>query len=142
MMVYTVTDGKLKTPMHVMTDQSVYSRCCSRSTITSLNKESVSTSYSDVRRGQTLLASYAIKKSQDNLRQISSHFWTGPGAGFVSGAFDNTNMKDRSSTSGTKSIGYCDLAVFQDADNTLTRKPDVTDEKISRRMTETLLCQE
>ena len=50
-------------------------------------------------------------------------------------------MKDRSSTSGTKSIGFCDLAVFQDAD-TLTRKPDVTDERISRRMTETLLCQE
>ena len=31
---------------------------------------------------------------------------------------------------------------FQDADDTLTQKPDVTDEKISRRLTETLPCQE
>ena len=62
MMVYTVTDGKTKTPLHVMTGQSVYSGRCSCSTITSLNKISVSTSYDDVRRGRALLASYVIKK--------------------------------------------------------------------------------
>ena len=43
---------------------------------------------------------------------ISSHFWTGPGAGFVSGAFDNMNMKVKSSTSGTKMTDYCALVVF------------------------------
>ena len=47
-MVYTVTDGKIKTPLHVMTGQSVYFGRCSCSTITSLNKISVSTSYDDV----------------------------------------------------------------------------------------------
>ena len=51
-------------------------------------------------------------------------------------------MKDRSSTSGTKTADYCVLIFFQDADDTLTQKPDVTDEKISRRLTETLPCQE
>ena len=29
MMVYTVNDGKSKTPLHVKPDQSVYFRCCS-----------------------------------------------------------------------------------------------------------------
>ena len=102
-----------------MTDQSVYSRCHSCSTITSLNKINVSTSYEDVRRGRVLLASYAIKKSQNNLKPIPSHFRTGPGAGFVSGTFINMNMKDRFSTSDTKTTDYCALVVFQDADDTL-----------------------
>ena len=35
-MVYTVTDGKTKTPLHVMTVQSVYFRCRNCSTITKL----------------------------------------------------------------------------------------------------------
>ena len=50
MMVYTVTHGKMKTPLHVMTGQSVCSICRSRCAITSLNKIGVSTSYDDVRR--------------------------------------------------------------------------------------------
>ena len=83
-----------------------------------------------------LLASYAIKKSQDNLTPIPSHFRTGPDARFVSEAFDNMNMK------GTKTTVCCTLAVFQDADDTLTQKPDVNDKKISTRLTETLPCQE
>ena len=58
MMVYAITDGKIKT------GQSVYSRCHSRSTITSLNKICVSTSFDIVRRDWDLLASYAIRKSQ------------------------------------------------------------------------------
>ena len=89
-----------------------------------------------------MLASYAIKKSQDNLKPIPSHFQTCPEAGFVSGAFENISIKDRSSISGTKTTDYCALAVFQDADDTLTRKPDVTNEKTSRKLTKTLPCQE
>ena len=127
--------------LHVMTGQSVYSRCRSRSTNTTLNKIGVFTSYDNVRRGRALLASYAIKKSYDNLTPIPSHFLTDPGADFVSRAFDNMNMKDSSSTSGTKATDYYAFVVFQDADDTMTRKPDVTDEKISRRLTETLPCQ-
>ena len=50
MMVYTVTDGKMKTSLLVMTGQSVCSICRSRCAITSLNKIGVSTSYDDVRR--------------------------------------------------------------------------------------------
>ena len=76
MIVYTVTDEKIKTPLHVMAGQSVYSRCLSHSTIASLNKIGVSTSYDDMRRGRDLLALYAIKKSQDNLTPIPSHFRT------------------------------------------------------------------
>ena len=143
LMVYnTVTDGKIKTPLHVLTGQSVYSRYRSRSTITSLNKIGVSTIYDNVRRVRALLASYAIKKSRDNLPPIPSHFRTSPCAGLVSGSFDKMNMKDISSTSATKAANYCALVVFQDADDTLTRKPDVTDEKTSRRLTQTLPCQE
>ena len=141
-MVYTVTDGKIKTPLHVMTGWSVYSRCGSHSTIISLNKIGVSTSYDDVQRGRALLALFAIKKSQDNSMPILSLFQAGPGEGFVSGAFDNMSIKDRSSTSGTKAADYCTLVAFQDADDTLTWKPDVTDEKVSRRLMETLSCQE
>ena len=77
-----------------MTGQSIYSRRCSRSTIILMNLIGVSTIYKDVRRGQALLAS----NSQDSLISIPSHFQTGTGAGFVSGAFDKMNMKDRSST--------------------------------------------
>ena len=95
-MVYTVTDGKIKIPLHVMTSQSVYFRCFSRSIIISLNKIGVSTSYDNVRRGRALLASYPIKKSQDNLTPIPSHFQTGPGVDFLSRAFYNMNMKDKS----------------------------------------------
>ena len=73
-MVYTVTDGKIKTPLHVMTGQSVYSRCHSHSTIISLNKIGVSTSYHDVQRDRALLALFAIKKSQDNSTPILSLF--------------------------------------------------------------------
>ena len=74
MIVYIVTDGKIKTLLHVMTAQSVYSRFRSRRNITSLQKIGVSTSYDDVRRGQTLSTSYAIKISQDNLMPILSDF--------------------------------------------------------------------
>ena len=63
MMVYTVNDGKIKTPLHAVTDQSVYYRCRSCRTITSLNKIAFSTSYDNLRRGRAFLASYAIKKS-------------------------------------------------------------------------------
>ena len=52
------------------------------------------------------------------------------------------NMTGRSSISGTKMADYCAVVVFQDADDTLTRKPDVTDKEISRRLTETQPCQE
>ena len=100
MMVYTVTNRKTKVSLHVMRGQSVYCRCCSRSTITSLNKIGVYIRYDDVRRGRALLALYAIKKGQDNLTPIPNPFRTGPGTGFVSGVFDNINIKDRSSTSG------------------------------------------
>ena len=51
-------------------------------------------------------------------------------------------MKHRSSTSGTKMTDYCALVSFQNAGDTLTQKPDVTDEKIGGRLTETLPCQE
>ena len=50
-MVCTATDGKIKTQLHVMTGKSVYFRCCSRSTITSMSKIGVPVSYDDVRRG-------------------------------------------------------------------------------------------
>ena len=52
------------------------------------------------------------------------------------------NMKYRSSNSGNKTTDYCALVVFQYADDTLTRKPDVTDEKISRRLMKTQTRQE
>ena len=94
-----------------------------------------------MQRDLALLASYATKKSQDNLRPIPSHFPTGPVAGFVPEAFDDMSMKDRSSTSDTKTTDYCALVLFDDADDILTRKPDVTDEEISRSLTQTLLCQ-
>ena len=103
-----------------------------------MNLIGVSTIYKDVPRGQALLAS----KSQDSLISIPSHFQTGTGAGFASGAFDKMNMKDRSSTSSTKTTDYCALVIFQDTDDTLTQEPDVTDKKISRKLTETLPCQE
>ena len=126
MMVYTITDGKIKTPLHVITGQSVYSGCRSRSTITSFDKIGVFTSYDNMRRVRALLTSYAIKKNQNNLTPIPSHFQTDPGAGFVSGAFDNTNMRNRSSTSGTKTTDYCALVVFQDTDDTLTRNKKIS----------------
>ena len=78
MIVYTLTDGKIKTPFYVMTGQSVYCRCCSQ---TSLNKIGISISYDDVRRGLALLASYAIKKSQDNLHLSRVTFGESPGPG-------------------------------------------------------------
>ena len=93
MIFYTLADGKTNTPLHVMTDQSVYSRCCSRSIITSLNKIGVSTSYDAVRRGWALLAFYVILKNQDNLTTI--HIRTDPWTGFVPGEFGTINMKDK-----------------------------------------------
>ena len=54
----------------------------------------------------------------------------------------NMNMKDRSTDSGTKTTDYCALVVFQDTAITATRKPDVTDKKVCRRLAETLPCQE
>ena len=63
---YTVTDGKVKTPLYVMAGQYVYSRCCSRSTIKSLNKIGISTNYDCVERGRALIALYAVKKSQNS----------------------------------------------------------------------------
>ena len=52
------------------------------------------------------------------------------------------NMKGRYPILGTKTTDYCALVVFQDADDTLTQQTDVTDDKISRRLMETLPCQE
>ena len=93
---------------------------------------------------KALLVSYAIKKRRNKLTASPSHFQTGPSGGFVSGAFCsmNMNMKDSSLTLGTKTTDYCAVVVFQDADDTLTSKPDMTDKKISRRLIEILPCQE
>ena len=54
------------------------------------------------------------------LTPILSLFQIRTGADFASGAFDSMNMKERSSTSGTKTTDYWGLTVFQDADDTLT----------------------
>ena len=66
-------------------------------------------------------------KMQERKQFDASHFGTGSSAGFVSGAFDNMNMKDKSSVSGTKATEYCALVLFQDATEKVTRKPDILD---------------
>ena len=127
-----------------MTGQTVYTRCRSRTVITCLNKIGVSISYNEVRRARALLASYTIQKckSSNNITPIPSHFETGPEAGFVSGAFDNMNMRDKSSSSGTKTTDYCALVLFQEISEKVTRKPDIPEgRKIVERLTEALPCQ-
>ena len=77
-------------------------------------------------------------KMQERKQFDASHFGTGSQAGFVSGAIDNMNMKDKSSASWTKITDYRALVSFQDATEKVTRKPDTRCWKIS--LTEVLSC--
>ena len=143
-MVYNINNGKIKTPLHVMTGHAVYAKCRCRGLITSLNKIGSSISYKEVRKYRSLLASYTVKKGKDGHTPIPSHFETTLGSGMVSGAFDNMNLKDRSSISGMNITDHCALVLYQDATCLVTRKPVMQEGQkghFYNCLTESLACQ-
>ena len=141
-LIYNINKSKVKTPLHVVTGHAVYTKCRSRGLITSQNKIGASISYKEVRKYRSQLASYTVTKGKDGGTPIPSHFDTNLQNSFVSGAFDNMNMRDHSSVSGSHSTNHCALAQYQDAADKTIRKPAPQEKGyFTSCLTESLPCQ-
>ena len=136
-MVNTLNNGKVKTPLHVLTGRQ-FTPVVVVEVLLQAKLEFQSAMMFEGPVHCLLLMPF---KMQERKQFDASHFGTGSQAGFVSGAFDNMDMKDKSSASGTKTTEYCAVVLFQDGTEKVTRKPDKLDaEKISQRLTEALSC--
>ena len=62
-MYYNLHNGRKKTPLHVLNSQAVYEACKSATLITSFNRFGLCTSYDEVMRHHTDMASYIVKSS-------------------------------------------------------------------------------
>jgi len=74
MLVYTLHNGVKKMPLHTMLRHALYARDRSKSLITAFNRIGSCTSYNTVRAARSLLASYAVKCSEDGETLMPSTF--------------------------------------------------------------------
>ena len=111
MMVYILNNGKVKTPLHVMTGTKF-----KPVVIVEVLLQAKLEFQSDIMKleGPVHCLLLTPFKMQERKQFEACHFGTGSQAGLVSGAFDNMNMKDKSSASGTKTTDYCTLVLFLD----------------------------
>ena len=124
MMVYTLNNGKVNTLLHVKTGRQFTSVVVVEVLLQAkLELQSAIMNF----EGPVHCLLFMPFEMQERKQFDASHFGSGSQAGFVSGAFDNMNMKDKPSASGTKTTDCCALVLFQDATEKVTRKPDILD---------------
>ena len=70
---YDINNGKKKTASHVINSEMIYDTCGSRFLITSFNYLGLGISYNELRKIHYDLASYVIKKDNNNV-PLPSHF--------------------------------------------------------------------
>ncbi|KAH3705182.1 hypothetical protein DPMN_080248 [Dreissena polymorpha] len=109
MLVYFSHSGLTRTPLHMMLGHVFFLRDRSRSILTAFNRIGVCSSYQTIRSTRSLLASYALKCSEDGENPISSTFTK------EDYSIDNSDFADKSSIYGTEGLNDAALVVFQDA---------------------------
>ncbi|KAH3789794.1 hypothetical protein DPMN_167982 [Dreissena polymorpha] len=128
MLVYISHSGL--TPLHMMLGHAIYERDRSRSLLTAFNRIGACSRYQTIRSSRSLLASYAVKCSEDGETPIPSTFTK---EDYIMAGMDNSDYADKSSISGTEGSNYAALVVFQDATvNRPNSKPTVFITVISR----------
>ena len=143
MLVYNIHRGKKKTPLHMMLGHALYARDRSKSLLTVFNRIGSFTSYQTIRHARSLLASYAVKCSENGEIPIPSTFTRDD---YTMAGMDNSDYADKSSLSGTEGSHYAALVLFQDATlNKPLHKPPVSSTGLSYSdsiLQNTLPCQE
>ena len=124
-----IHNGRKRTPMHIMMGHSIYARDRSRALMTAFNRIGVCSSYNFIKFLLHILASYAIKCSEDDHVPIPSNLNR---KDFTMGGTDNSNYHDRSSLSGTEGCNYAAMVLFQSAIHSACRKPYVSETGITR----------
>lgn len=123
-LVYNIHNGAKKTPLHMMLGHALYARDRSKSLLTAFNRIGSSTSYQTIRSARSLLASYAVKCSENGETPIPSTFTR---EDYTMAGMDNSDYADKSSLSGTEGSHYAALVLFQDATvNRPLNKPPVS----------------
>ena len=119
----------------------MYGKTRSREFLTSFNRIGVSTSYKEIRESRNLLKSYAVSCPPGNV-PVPNHF---SNEGWTMDAFDNSDYKDQSSSSGTSSRHYTASVLYQEVIGNPNPKPPVSStdiRKSDRSRKEILSCQE
>ncbi|KAH3861172.1 hypothetical protein DPMN_024100 [Dreissena polymorpha] len=124
MLVYISHSGLTRTPLHMMLGHAIYERDRSRSLLTAFNRIGACSSYQTIRSARSLLASYAVKCSEDGETPIPSTFTK---EDYIMAGMDNSDYADKSSISGTEGSHYAALVIFQDAtvNRPLSKPPSV-----------------
>ncbi|KAH3734225.1 hypothetical protein DPMN_040664 [Dreissena polymorpha] len=112
MLVYISHSGWTRTPLHMMIGYAIYERDPCRSPFAAFNGIGACLSYQTIRSSHSLLASFAVKCSEDGETQIPSTFTK---EDYIMAGMDNSDYSDKSSISGTEGSHYAALVVFQDA---------------------------
>jgi len=92
MLVYNIHSGTKLTPMHMMLGHALYARDRSRSLFTAFNRIGSCTSYETIRTARRLLASYAVKCSEDGETPIPSTFTR---EDYTMAGMDNSDYADK-----------------------------------------------
>ena len=129
---YKLTHGKRKTPLQILTTNSVYGRTRSKRIITNLNFIGATTSYPEMKRERRLKRQYTLSCSRPNEAPVPSHFSK---KGWTMGALDNENFADQSSISGTKVKNYTAQVLYQDASEEPVAKPSVSSTGLKKSLT-------
>ena len=66
-MFYNLHNGRSRTPPHVLNNQAVYATCKSATLITSFNRFGLCTSYHEVIRNHTAMASFIVESCEDGV---------------------------------------------------------------------------
>ena len=139
---YKLTHGTHKTPLQILTADSVYGRTRSKGIITNLNFIGATTSYTEMKRQRNLRKQYTLSCDKPNEAPIPSHFSR---VGWTMGALDNENFADQSSISGTNVKNYTAQVLYQDAMEEPVTKPSVSSTNLKTTQVcseERLSCQE
>ena len=64
-MFYNLHNGRSRTPLHILNSQAVYETCKSATLITSFNRFGLCTSYHEVIRNHTAMASFIVESCED-----------------------------------------------------------------------------
>ena len=114
----------------MMLGHAIYERDRSRSLLTAFNRIGACSIYQTIRSAHILLASYAVKCSEDGETPIPNTFTI---EDYIMVGLDNSDYADKSSISGTEGSHYAALVVFQDATvNRPLSKPTVSITGMSR----------
>ena len=121
---YAANNGRKLAPMQVMSANSIYEKCKSRTLITEQNKLAQSISYPTLLKMRNNLCAYTVEKARGQKVPLPSHMNT---TDYILCAFDNFDHSDRSSTSGTEGSHDTVSVVFQNVGIPPLRKGTLSD---------------